>query len=137
MQMIKVANSRITEQKIDNIEFSKITIFDESLKSSSFDVVLAFNILHYLNDKEAFSKRINELIKPGGFFISSTVYKKIRRLLLFSCFDIINKLNIMPKINFYSSSELEDFMLKHNFKIIESVDISDMPERFIVVQKTI
>ena len=135
MQMIEVANSRKIEQKIDNIKFSQITIFDESLKSSSFDVVLAFNILHYLHDKEAFNSRINELIKPGGFFISSTVYKKDKKTFIVFLFDIINKLKIMPKINFYSSSELEDFMLRHNFKIIESIDISDMPERFIVVRK--
>lgn len=135
-QMIKVANSRKMEHGIDNLEFSQITIFDESLKSGSFDVILAFNILHYLNNKEAFSNRMNELIKPGGLFISSTVYKKDRKTFIVYLFDIINKLNIMPKIHFYSSNQLEDFMLKYNFKIIESIDISDMPERFIVVQKT-
>ncbi len=137
MQMIKVANGRKIEQRMDNIEFSQITIFDKSLKSSSFDVVLAFNILHYLHDKEDFSNRINELIKPGGFFISSTVYKKNNNTFIVFLFKIINKLSIMPKIYFYSSSQLEDFMLKCNFKVIESIDISDMPERFVVVQKNV
>jgi 2-polyprenyl-3-methyl-5-hydroxy-6-metoxy-1,4-benzoquinol methylase len=48
------------------------TIFDTRLKEETFDVILAFGILHLLKDFPKAIRRINELLKPGGWFISST-----------------------------------------------------------------
>lgn len=135
-QMIEVANNRKIEQNLKNLTFSRASLFDEDIQIASFDVITAFNILQYLEDKEIFMKRINELLKPNGIFISSTVYAKEKKTILFYFFSFVNKLKIMPKINFYSSQELENNILKGNFKMIESYDISPMPERFIVVRKS-
>jgi len=134
-QMIEVANSRKIEQRLNNVSFSRATLFEEDIQVASFDVITAFNILHYLEDKEVFMKRINELLKPNGIFISSTVYAKEKKTFLFYFFTLVNTLKIMPKINFYSSQELETNILKGNFTMLESFDISLMPERFIVVKK--
>ncbi|MBF2708678.1 DUF4386 family protein [Flavobacterium soyangense] len=134
-QMIEIANNRKIEQNLNNVTFSRATLFDENIQIASFDVIMAFNILHYLEDKAIFMKRINELLKPNGIFISSTIYAKQKKTILFYFFTLVNKLKIMPKINFYSSKELENNILKGNFKMIESYDISTMPERFIVVRK--
>ena len=115
--------------------FSRATLFDENIQIASIDVITAFNILHYLEDKEIFMKRINALLKPNGIFISSTVYAKEKKTFLFYFFTLVNKLNIMPKINFYSLKELQNNIMKGNFTMLESFDISAMPERFIVVKK--
>ena len=134
-QMIKVANNRKIEKKLRNVTFSRATLFDENIQIASFDVITAFNILHYLEDKEIFMKRINKLLKPDGIFISSTIYTKQKKTILFYFFTLVNKLKIMPKINFYSSKELENNIMKGNFTMLESFDISPMPERFIAVRK--
>jgi 2-polyprenyl-3-methyl-5-hydroxy-6-metoxy-1,4-benzoquinol methylase len=134
-QMIEVANNRKIETKLNNVTFSRATLFDENIQIASFDVITAFNILHYLEDKEIFMNRINELLKPSGIFISSTVYAKQKKTILFYFFTLLNKLNVMPKINFYSSKALENNIMKGNFTMLESFDISPMPERFIVVRK--
>ncbi len=134
-QMIEVANNRKIVQNLKNVTFSRKTLFDKNILVASFDVIMAFNILHYLEDKEVFIKRINELLKPNGIFISSTVYAKEKKTFLFYFFTLVNKLRIMPKINFYSSKELENNILKGNFTMLESFDISPMPERFIVVSR--
>lgn len=134
-QMIEIATSHKIEQNLNNITFFRTTIFDDNIQIGSFDVITAFNILHYLEDKEIYMKRINELLKPNGIFISSTIYSKEKKTILFYFFSFINKLKIMPKINFYSLHELENNILKCNFKLIESYDISPFPERFIVVSK--
>lgn len=134
-QMIEIANDRKIKQNLNNVKFSRATLFDENIQIGSFDVIMAFNILHYLEDKEIFMKRINELLKPNGIFISSTIYTKQKKTILFYFFTLVNKLKIMPKINFYSSLELENIILKGNFTMLESIDISPMPERFIVVSR--
>ncbi len=134
-KMIEIANNRKIEQNLKNVSFARATILDENIQIASFDVIMAFNILHYLEDKEKIMKRINELLKPNGIFISSTIYAKEKKTFLFYLFALVNKLKIMPKINFYSLQELENNILKGKFKMIESFDISPMPERFIVVGK--
>ena len=134
-QMIEIANNRKIEQNLNNVTFSRATLFDENIQIASFDVITAFNILHYLDDKEIFMNRINEILKPNGIFISSTIYTKEKKTFLFYFFAIVNTLKIMPKINFYSSQELENNILNGNFTMLESFDISPMPERFIIVKK--
>lgn len=135
LKMIEVANHRKVEQNLNNVKFSRATLFDKNIQIASFNVIMAFNILHYLEDKEIFIKRIHELLKPNGIFISSTVYAKKKKTILYYFLSFVNKLKIMPKINFYSSQEHENNIMKDNFTMLESFDISPMPERFIVVRK--
>ena len=40
--------------------------------SGTFDGILAFYILHLLEDSQMVIQRINELLKPGGLIISVT-----------------------------------------------------------------
>ena len=71
-KMIDAAKRKAAERKIENIHFAQSTIFDERYKRESFDVILAFNILHFLEDTQKVMTRINELLKPKGLIISVT-----------------------------------------------------------------
>ena len=51
-KMIDAARRKAVEHKIENIEFTKSTIFDERFKGESFDVILALNILHFLENTQ-------------------------------------------------------------------------------------
>lgn len=72
-KMIEIAKRKAEESKIKNVKFARSTIFDETIKKESFDVILAFNVLHLLEDPHKVMQRINELLKTGGLFISGTV----------------------------------------------------------------
>jgi len=69
-KMIEVANRKANQLNIENINFAQATIFDERYQKESFNVILAFRILHVLEDTQAVMRRINELLKPWGWFIS-------------------------------------------------------------------
>jgi 2-polyprenyl-3-methyl-5-hydroxy-6-metoxy-1,4-benzoquinol methylase len=71
-KMIELAKKKATEQKIANVDFIKGIILDDRFELGSFDVILTFNILHLLKDCPKALHRINELLKPGGLFISAT-----------------------------------------------------------------
>lgn len=121
--MIELAKKKAVEFKTSNVDFMQGTIFDERLKEGCFDIVLAFNILHYLEDITQVMRRINELLKPGGYFISSTECfgeeKKFSRIISFSALYFMKKTRIIsPK--FYKFSELEDLINNGNFKIVET-----------------
>ena len=70
-KMIDVARRRAAERGIDNVHYTKATLFDKRYQGESLDVILAFNILHLLDDSQKVMQRISELLKPGGLFISA------------------------------------------------------------------
>jgi ubiquinone/menaquinone biosynthesis C-methylase UbiE len=70
--MIDIASQKAHKSAVSNIEFLVTDIFEERLKPEFFDVVMAFNILQYCEDEEKVMKRIYDLLKPGGIFLSTT-----------------------------------------------------------------
>ena len=75
-KMIEMAISKASERHIENVYYTQATIFDERYQKESFNVILAFRILHMLEDIQAVIRRINELlnsIKPNG---KSTRYRR-------------------------------------------------------------
>ena len=58
--MINVAKRKASELKIENVNYAQSTIFDDRYKKESFNVILAFNILQYLEDKHKVMQRINQ-----------------------------------------------------------------------------
>lgn len=61
--MIVIASEKVAAEKIDNVRLAVLTITDPELKEKSFDVVLAFNILYFLDDLEAVLHRISHLLR--------------------------------------------------------------------------
>ena len=64
-KMIAAAREAAEARKVANVSFSKATIFDESLERESFDVVLAFNIFHLLEDAPKALRRIERTAETG------------------------------------------------------------------------
>ncbi len=75
----------LAKNKSKDISFKEATIFDISEK---YDVVLAFNLLHLLEDTQKVIQKIDEILKPGGRFISVTTCMKEQLLLRIAGFFI-------------------------------------------------
>lgn len=142
-KMIEIARIKLDQDKNQNVQFTQTTIFDERLKKGSFDVIMAFNILHYLEDTPEIIQRINELLKPGGFFISSTECmgeenkKKLSRCFSLTVLSIMSKVR-MISAKFFKFSELEDLIYNGNFQIVEAekLKLRDLRYYFIAAKKT-
>jgi len=135
-KMIKIAKDKVSESNIENAYFAQSTIFDERYEKESFDVILSFNVLHLFKDTQKVMQRINELLKQGGLFISSTVCLAEKNTFLAFFFLLLTKIKIVPYVKFFKISELEDSMTNSNFKIIETEKtFSDTYSYFIVVKK--
>ncbi len=133
--MLQFAKKQAEENSIGNIKYMQTSIFDERFKDETFDAILAFNVLHYIEDMPSLIARINSLLKPNGVFISSTACLKEKRSLMRYLVLLLTKLGIMPKTNFYKKIELETLIENGNFGIIKSERISKLPEYFIVSRK--
>jgi 2-polyprenyl-3-methyl-5-hydroxy-6-metoxy-1,4-benzoquinol methylase len=133
--MISVAKKQAEDGSISNINYAQTSIFDDNIEENTFDVILSFNVLHYIEDMPNLLTRINLLLKPKGIFISSTACLKEKkngiRLLMW----LLNKMKIVPKTIFYKKSDLENLITKGGFKVIKSEMISGLPEYFILGEK--
>lgn len=73
-EMIRIASGKASTQGIDNVAFH-VGAFDDTcpFEPESLDGLCAYSLLHLLEDRSAALAQIFRLLKPGGFFISSTV----------------------------------------------------------------
>ena len=105
------------------------------MKKESFNVILAFNILHYIEDIPEVMLRINDLLKPGGLFISATACLGERKTFLSMMMFFLTKIGVVPRMNFFRISELENLITNGNFAIVDRERLSRLPDCFIVSKK--
>lgn len=127
-EMIERAKAKAAANSIENVRFEQTTIFDKALKRGSFDAVLAFNMLHTVPDPPSVVKRINEVLKPGGLFISVTPCMAEKKSFLVSLqinlFRLLSKIGLVPiTFEFYRSSDVDGIIGAHGFQSVESENI--------------
>lgn len=141
LEMINEANRKKVKLNLSHVSFSQGTIYSADLKEASFDKIIAYGIIHLLEDKEKAIERIYELLKPGGLFISTTACMKEKmnfktRLSVIS-FLCMKNLGMLPlHLNMFTATDVEKLMRNHNFEIIESEKITTgIPAIFIIARK--
>jgi 2-polyprenyl-3-methyl-5-hydroxy-6-metoxy-1,4-benzoquinol methylase len=108
-KMIEIART-----KSEDISFETATIFDIH---EQYDVILAFNLLHLLEDAERVIQKIYEILQPGGRFISVTTCMK-ENILLRIAGTFMNLFGILH-INKFTISGLRE-LVSRKFDIVET-----------------
>ena len=115
-KMIDVAKERTIKHNNTNIEFYNTIITDSHLAVNSYNAILAFHVLHLLEDINDVVIRINELLTDDGVFISITPCMKEKKVITFFL-NILNKIGLVPKISSFSNVELTDVFVKNGFEV--------------------
>ena len=136
-RMIEVAKLEASKRGIYNIDYAQATIFDDRYYRESFDTVMTFNVLHLLEDAQEVMSRINELLKPGGTFISTTACLGQKRSILSILILLLTKIRVTPYVKHFKISELEALISNGNFQIVETETLSHSPVNHFVVAKKI
>ncbi len=123
--MIEIGKEKASVSKVKNVDFVQIDIYDIRYKKESFDVILAFNMLHIISNPQNILQRISELLKPEGLFISLTPCPggKLSFLLTIQILlvRILWKIRIIPiPIRRLKSVELDDLLANGNFHSIDT-----------------
>ncbi len=119
-KMIDLANQKARDRKLENIEFNQIDVFDQGLGSSSFTVIVAFNVFHLLDDIEKVLTRLNELLAAEGLLISQTPCLGERSVFFRSLIGVAQTLRVAPTIRSLTISGLESSVSSSGFEIIET-----------------
>jgi len=98
---------------------------------------MAFNFLHLLEDIPSAVRRVDELLKPGGLFISKTACFAEHARLLRLALTVMRPLGFAPYVRFLKVTELEDSITRAGFEILETGTYPPSPpSRFIVARKS-
>jgi ubiquinone/menaquinone biosynthesis C-methylase UbiE len=135
-RMIEIAKEEAVTQGVENVRFDRATLFDQKLEKGSFDVVMGFNFLHLLKDIPGAVRRVDELLKPGGVFISKTVCLGEQSRLWSPLLAVMKALSLAPYVKCLKVAELEDIITSTGFEIMETGFYPPSPpSRYIVARK--
>jgi ubiquinone biosynthesis O-methyltransferase len=141
-KMIEIAKEKAVVSKVENVNFVQADIFDKRYKEESFDAILAFNMLHTVPNPKNVMKRIHELLKPEGLFISATPCLRDKMSFLVNVqiqlVRILCKIGIIPiPIRRLKSSELDDLIKNEDFQTIETEELYKGASSYFIAAKKI
>ena len=134
--MIAIANEKKTEEGIDNVDFTVADIADIDPARRQYDAVLGLNILQLIEDIDAVNRQIHALLKPGGYFISSSVCMSRPPGAWRFVLPLLSGLGLFPRVRGFSKQQLKDSLRGAGFILVEEYhpESSDLV-LFLVAQK--
>lgn len=135
--MIEIARAKPTDAPV---EFAQ-TGLDDDGRGATYDVVLAFNLLHLIGDLDGALDLIAPLVAPGGLFISKTICKPTERLswklrLMLVALPVMQLIGKAPDVQFRPVEAHEQAIERAGFEILERANYpASPPSRFIVARK--
>jgi len=140
--MIKLAKGKAAAGNVENVDFDQADIFDEQFEDASFDVVLAFNMLHTVPDAEKVVQKTIDLLKPGGLFITVTPCLGGRKSALVTLqillVRVLLKVGIIPvPIRQLKSTDLDKLVADDRFDVTKTEAIFKGASSYFMVAKKV
>ncbi|MEZ4429602.1 MAG: class I SAM-dependent methyltransferase [Nannocystaceae bacterium] len=137
-EMIRIADGKAAADKVDNVTFH-VGPFDDSFAAfapESLDGVCAYSILHLVEDRRAALDRIYRLLKPGGFFISSTVCLGESWVPFGPILRVMRWIGKAPMVKIFRAKALADEIEQAGFVDLSRPDVGAKPiVAFMVARK--
>lgn len=128
-EMIRIANEKARAQRIDNVTFH-VGPFDDGFtvfESGSLAGICAYSLLHLVEDRPAALDRIYRLLRPGGFFISSTVCLSESWVPYGPILKVMHLLGKAPRVEIFSKRTLESEIRQAGFVDLSQPDVGAQP----------
>ncbi len=134
-KLLAIAAQRKAEREIENVEFIQTTVFDERFEPGSFDVVMAFYVLHFFEDIDEAVRRIYGLLKPDGLFILETACLGEKGKIISNFVRLAGKLGFLPLINLLTTRRIEQALEQAGFSIIDKNKFSESSDEYTLIAK--
>lgn len=135
-QMIAIAQGKIDAEKIENITFEQATVDELNVPDQSLDAVLALSLLHLLENREEAIAKVHKMLKPGGFFVTSTACLGDFIGFFKFIFPAGQFLGLIPMVKIFTTEELIQSLTDAGFAIEYQWQPGKKDAVFIVAKKT-
>lgn len=133
--MIEIARQKARTANIKNVTLVQTRVEDFEDKEGRFDMILALNLIHLLPDATAFYAKADQLLKPGGIFISSTVCLADRLWFMRPVIPVMQWLGKAPYVGFLSARKVEKAISEAGFGVVESWTHGRANNLFLIARK--
>jgi ubiquinone/menaquinone biosynthesis C-methylase UbiE len=118
--MIDIARAKAEAAGIENVSFLTGTLDDLDVDPRSFDVVMAFNVIHLLADIPGALRRLHNLLTPGGLLVSKTPCIGEMNPLVRLAIPVMRAFGKAPFVNFVKMSSLRESISDAGLTIVET-----------------
>lgn len=134
-EMILRAQAKAAARNAENVTFTQLDLFDESLAEGSFDAVLACNVLLYVTQRAQVLARIRALLKPGGIFLSvgDCLGEGITRERMKKWWEL--KTGRRPFVSFDTAAGLTREIAQVGFTVLETENLFPAPPNLFIAAK--
>lgn len=134
-EMVIRAKAKMESLGHTNVVVTQTDLFNPSLPEGSFDAVMAFNVLLYVDNFEEVMDRIRKLLKPGGIFLSATDclgwnFSKAARTKFWR-----SRTGKMPYVGFFTQKGLAKKIAKAGFTVLETENLFPAPPNLFVAAR--
>lgn len=133
--MLKRAQQNLISQNIHNATFCKITALNKMFEDGTFDVITIFNVLQYIENRKELLTEFYKLLKPQGILIIAAPCFSGMNTFAALYMTFLRFVRIMPETYFFSTDRIEKEITDTGLTIIESTNLTNLPERFIIARK--
>jgi arsenite methyltransferase len=136
-EMIRIAKGKAQAEGAANVSFHVGPLDSSELfESASLDGICAYSLLHLVEDLPATLGRIYRLLRPGGFFVSSTVCLGESWVPYRPILQAMRWLGKAPRVHTLRKRVLEDELRRVGFDGLEKPDVgAESTIAFIVAEK--
>ncbi len=134
-EMIRIANDKAKAQNAKNLRFEVQSINALNAKEESFDAILGMSILHLLPDHQDVLAEVFRLLKPGGYFFSSTVCIGDGNPIIPFILPLMKAIGKAPYVGNFTSAGLAADIAQAGFVITEQWQPKKGASLFVVAQK--
>ncbi|MEP1931423.1 MAG: class I SAM-dependent methyltransferase [Roseibium sp.] len=142
--MIAIAEEKLAAEKTagsapEGLSFLTADAFDGRVsppaESPGYDVVMAFNFIHLVENQEALVARVHEMLKSGGLFITKTPCLKPKAWLYGPMIAVMRLFGKAPYVNLMSPEMVNDLYKNSGFEIVETGLYPAPHSHFVVARK--
>jgi ubiquinone/menaquinone biosynthesis C-methylase UbiE len=134
LQMIAVAKNKAEGLAISNVDFRVGDGYSLPYDDQMFDVVLLFNVLHFVKEPAVLLGEAHRLLKSSGRLVSATdCYAEPAPLpirLMLGMQKLLNRLGIIPFMWQYEKRDLHQLFEQCSFAVVETDVIHPAPVNY-------
>ena len=118
-EMIAIAREKLAMDPQPQLEFRVADAGTPPAAPASFDAVLAFNVLHLVEDLPGALRSALDALKPGGLFISKTpCLLEMNPLIPRLALPLMRALGMAPPVACFSADQLQEALARQGMHVV-------------------
>jgi ubiquinone/menaquinone biosynthesis C-methylase UbiE len=134
-KMVAIARSKAQAGAIAKATFEQASIESFNAPDQVFDAIIGLSVLHLIEDLTPVLAKVRRLLKPGGFFVSSTPCLGPGTWPLRKVAGLAASLSLIPLLRFLTPDELLQSLNAMGFVILRDWRPNQGRTLFLVAQK--